>query len=61
MSLFMTGAAKWTMHYPIECGRNIVTDNIDVEIGPRIQAPDSGGQVVAGRGSWPWLASLGRY
>ena len=38
------------------CGRNTVTDGV----GPRISAPQTGGEVVAGRGSWPWMASLGR-
>ncbi len=38
-----------------------MTDGIDTTVGPRINAPDSGGEVVTGRGSWPWLASLGRY
>ncbi len=43
-----------------ECGRNIVTDKINVSVGPHIKAPEFAGEVVAGRGSWPWLASLGR-
>ena len=46
------------------CGRNTVTERL-VEgaqvVGPRINAPESGGEVVAGRGSWPWMASLGRW
>ncbi len=49
------------LFYTVECGKNVVTDKIeDVSAGPYINAPDTGGQVVAGRGSWPWMASLGR-
>ena len=51
-----------------ECGRNAVTDRtrsgspsrFGGGSGPRISRPEDGDEVVAGRGTWPWMASLGR-
>ncbi len=50
----------------VECGRNTATgtgDFIDpnLDIGVRVSVHPVAGEVVGGRGSWPWLASLGRY
>ena len=52
-----------------ECGRNAVTDRTrsgsPSRFGggswPRINRPEDGDEVVAGRGTWPWMASLGRW
>ncbi len=40
------------------CGKNTV---MTWQTTPRFAIFATGGEVVAGRGSWPWIASLGRF